>query len=365
MNVKKISAIIIMAIILVVPIYVLFIGKNVDFKAETSTDKSFYEKTEYILKKNFPFNEKLRELAVSLKYYWGEKEQNKIYISDDYLLEVIDEPNEKIVDNNTASIIEFADTYRVPTYGMIIPTACAIEQQKIDKLAQTQLYNQKTFIESIYKIFDGKVSSVNVYPALFANSDKYIYYKTESNLTSLGGYYIYETLAKRLNINPAVMDRFEIEYLNYNYYGDVYEKSPYKEIPPDMLTVYRFWKFRREYKVTSTKNEEQRTYYSLYPHEAAATTSPINIFMGGMADKIDISVASPNETKILIYGDKTALSYIPFLSVNYGLVTFIDIENVSKDMLRDIDIKSYDHVLFAMSADTYMHSDCIKKVVEK
>lgn len=365
MNVKRISAIIIMTIILLVPIFCV-INSNSKIPMinllENSENIGLFDKTEKFLKSNFPFADNLKQLAVSLKYYWGEKEQNKIYIADDCLLEVIEAPIETTVNSNTANIIMFAEAYHVPTYTMIIPTACAIYQQKIDKLAQTQLYNQKTFIEKTYKQFDGKVSSVNVYPILFANTHQYIYYKTASNLTSLGGYYIYDTLSRRLNINPASAERFEIEYQNHEFYGDIYEKSPYKEITPDTISLYRFWKFRREYKVTSTKNEETQTFNTLYPYDAADSTNPINIFMGGVADKIDISVASPNETKILIYGDKTALSYIPFLSIHYGQVTFVNLETASKELLKQIDIQSYDHVLFGLSADTYMHKDLMQNL---
>ncbi len=359
MKAKRISAICIIFIILVTLILTLYNAVannslNISFNKDPL---SIFNQTEEMLKANIPFSHKLKELAVNIKFFSGEKEQNDIYISNDSLLKVVKNPDYNLTDANVQTIINFADTYRIPTYAIIIPAACSIKQQEIDSLYRNRLFNEKSFIENIYLDFNSHVSTINVYPTLFANNDKYIYYKTDTNLTGLGGYYVYEQIAKRLHIPAHPLERFEIKHYTQDFYGDIYNQSPYKSVSPDKISSYKFSKFSREYRVTRLKNGELNTYYELYPDEAAKTGSPYDIFLGGSADRIDIKIDSPNSLKLLIYGDKTVMSYLPFLTVNYETVTYINTDTAPTDIYKDLDVKAYDKVLFSFSSDNFMHND--------
>ena len=358
---KRISAICAIIIIILTSLYTFYNAAKNDLKISLNKNSpSVFVQTENLIKSSIPFSDKLKELAINLKFYSGEKEQNGIYISDDSLLKIVKNPDYSITDDNVQTIINFAETYHVPTYALIIPAACSIKQQEIDSFKREQLFNEKSFLESIYSDFNSKVSSINVYPTLFANNDKYIYYRTDTNLTSLGGYYVYEQIAKRFRITAQSPVKFDIKHYNYDFYGDIYNESSYKSITPDRISSYKFIKFPREYRVERTKNGEINTYYELYPEEAVKSDNPFDIFLGGLADKIDITISAPNNSRLLIYGDKSVMSYLPFLAINFHNITFVNTDTAPLEIYKELDVQAYDKILFSFSSDNFMHNDCTK-----
>ena len=81
----------------------------------------------------------------------------------------------------------------------------------------------------------------------------------------------------------------------------------------------------------------------------------MDVLLGGEAQRIDITAASPYEESFLIFADKTALSYLPFLTVHYGRITVIDLSGLTEEMFGEIDPNQYDQVLFAYSADSFVN----------
>ena len=65
------------------------------------------------------------------------------------------------------------------------------------------LFNQRSFIDSVYTEMSGAVSVVDTYLRLLSGMDGYIYYRTLDNLTPMGGYLVYEQLGTRLGIFAA------------------------------------------------------------------------------------------------------------------------------------------------------------------
>lgn len=362
MKSKYISAFLILLIISGMSVYTVFNAflntpKNV-FSYKSKNE--IFETIENIFKDNIPFNKQLKKNAVLLKYMAGEKKQNNVYISNDTLFKIMPEPEYELVYKNTESIIKFAENYRIKTFAMLIPSSSAIKQQEIEDLYRHNLVNEKILIEDIYSDFSSHVSSVNVYPVLFSNNDKNIYYRTDSNLTSLGGYYVYEQLTKRMNLPCHKLNRYEIKHEDLEFYGDIYDISPYKNIPPDSVSTYNFIKYNREYRVSRTLNGETNTFYELYPREVLSTGKIYDLFLGGEAEKITIDIGSQNKNKLLIYGDKSVMSYLPFLAVNYGQITFINTDLASEELCGEIDVKGFDEVLFSYSTDSFSHKNCFK-----
>ena len=161
----------------------------------------------------------------------------------------------------------------------------------------------------------------------------YTYYRTESNLTGLGGYYLYTALAARLGLTARALSDFDIEHLAQDYYGDLYQRSNYKGIRPDLITLYRFSRYDRQYLLTHTDNGETRQYSTLFPTHLAALDSPVSVLLGGIGQRLDLSVVSPFEESMLVFGDETAIAYLPFLSVHYGQVTLIDLSRATPEQL--------------------------------
>ena len=82
-----------------------------------------------------------------------------------------------------------------------------------------------------------------------------------------------------------------------------------------------------------------------------------------MAQVIDIQVRNeagkplPNQVRLLIIGDDTARSYVPFLAPQYSEIKIVDATTATPEQIEDVDLLYYDQVLFAFSTDTYMHCE--------
>lgn len=299
-------------------------------------------------------NAALGQIAPNLLLSVGAKEQDGIFITENYLLENIAPADPLTATENTAAIDQFLTGHNLPAVMMLIPTACAIKQQEIP--ANANLFNQKSLITDVYSDLAGLVSTVDAYTALFSAKDQYTYYRTESNLTGLGGYYLYTALAARLGLTARALSDFDIEHLAQDYYGDLYQRSNYKGIRPDLITLYRFSRYDRQYLLTHTDNGETRQYSTLFPTHLAVLDSPISALLGGIGQRLDLSVVSPFEESMLVFGDETAIAYLPFLSVHYGQITLIDLSRATPEQLAVIDLDEYNRVMFAFSVDYYINT---------
>ncbi|HWP52358.1 MAG TPA: DHHW family protein [Clostridia bacterium] len=298
--------------------------------------------------------DRLSQLAPAMLLAGGAKEQDGIFITKNYLLENIAPEDPVILEQNLAGIESFLTQHNIPATFSLIPTAYAIKQQEIP--TRVELYNQKALIASCYARLSGKAGTADAYGKLFAAKEQYTYFRTESNLTGLGGYYVYTALAPRMGYTARALDQFEVEQLADDYYGTLYQRSSYKGTQPDLLTLYRFSRYSRQYQLSLTNNGEKKNYYTLFPTHLAQLGQPKLVLLGGFGQRMDISVVSPFEESLLIFADETALSYLPFLVVHYGNITMIDLQNCPDDILSTVEIDDYDQVLFAYSVDHFIHN---------
>ena len=296
----------------------------------------------------------LDQLAPSMLLFGGAKEQDGIFITRDYLLENIAPENPDVLEENLAGVEAFLQNHNIPSAFLLIPTACVIKQQDIP--ARAELYNQKALISECYARLSGQTSTVDAYSKLFAAKEQYTYFRTESNLTGLGGYYVYTALAPRLGFSARPLDQFAVENLALDYYGELYHRSSYKGIKPDLLTLYRFSRFSRQYQLSCTDNNETRNYYSLFPTHLIELNQPRNAILGGFGQRLDISVVSPYEESLLVFSDETMLSYLPFLVVHYGNITLVNLQSCTPEQLAALPLDDYDKVLFAYSVDNFIHA---------
>ncbi len=305
--------------------------------------------------------DRLTQLAPTMLLAGGAKEQDGIFITKDYLLENIAAENAAVLEQNLAGVEGFLATHNIPATFLLIPTACVIKQQELPSRAE--LYNQKALIADCYARLSGKAGTADAYGKLFAAKEQYTYFRTESNLTGLGGYYVYTALAPRMGYTARALDQFEVEQLADDYYGALYQRSSYKGTDPDLLTLYRFSRYSRQYQLSLVNNGEKKNYYTLFPTHLAQLGQPKSVLLGGFGQRMDISVVSPFEESLLIFGDETALSYLPFLVVHYGNITMVDLESCPDDMLAALVSDEYDQVLFAYSVDKFIHEPVTARAV--
>jgi len=356
-----------MAIIfLLVPALVLGMGASVGYRPSAAVfDGNLLAETDNFIASNFPGRETLTRWSLAVRVLGGQREYNQIFISGDELIPFLDPPLDYQVRDNTQAILQFAERAQVPIYCMIIPTVSAIRQQSLPAFFLGQSVNQKQFIEDIYAQLLGQVTVIDAYSALFNAQEQYIFYRTENNLTALGGFHLYYALGGRGRLlegiaRPSFRD-YDIEHVKHDFLGDLYAQSPFQGARADTLSIFRYRRVPREYTVTKRHNGLFKTYHTIFPlHKLELEgNNAMDIYLGGMSAVTTITSSTPYSNHLLVLGDRTALAFVPFLVNHYRTVTLIDLSQMGRedfrlisDAIRD---NAYDQILFAYSIETFMH----------
>ena len=321
---------------------------------------------ERYLAESIPLSGQLHDLAGDITILSGQSERNGLFYTEDGLMENYwPADSGEIGKRNTSSIIRFAQKGEVPTFSVIIPTAVAVKQKQAPELAP--LYNQKLFIEEVSRQKSGQVTAIDVYPSLYQRYDAtgdYLYYRTDPAPTALGGYLIYREIAERMRFEPESLRDFDKEYPVHGYYGSLYDQWNYHKVEGDILTVYRPREDQRGYEVTARHSDgRSAAYRTLFPLHQKDLGNPYGIYLGGDAFRVDIRVTDGAEEQenLLVFGDFTAASYLPFLLLHFGNTTLVDLSRMEEEDLEEITLADYDRVLFAYSLDRYLDSEEIQK----
>ncbi|MDR2909271.1 MAG: hypothetical protein LBU86_05265 [Oscillospiraceae bacterium] len=313
------------------------------------------------IRENLPFKERLREMSLSVRAFGGQREYNGIFINGDELIPNLDPPTtDSITRENQEAILTFSEEMEIATFCMILPTASAIRQERLPPFSRSRLFNQKQYIEDVYSHMTGRVTVVDVYQVLFNAREQYLYYRTEDGLTSLGGFYVYTELGRRMleGIRRPSLSDYDVEYVLDGYQGNLYEHSPFNNARADILSVYRYTESPREYMVEKI-GEESKIWHTLYPLHAAKIGKPMNIYLGGMEGYgiTTVTGTAPYDNSLLVFGDHTALSYLPFLCDHYRTVTLVDLFQLDAEGYESLRVEDYSAALFAYSVESFMHNN--------
>ena len=160
-------------------------GEGLDFSLRSLVDGQLSEQLEQAANENMPGYSMLHKLAVDVRLFGGAAEIDGILVGDTMLMNDVQPPDEELTSKNKQSIMDFASFQEQPTYVMLLPTACAIKQQELPEYIN--LFNQRSFIDSIYTEMSGTVSVVDTYLKLLSGMEEYIYYRSTDHLTPMGG----------------------------------------------------------------------------------------------------------------------------------------------------------------------------------
>jgi hypothetical protein len=359
---KNKRRVILIALLLAIPAVILFprggfLSEHLPSASQAIASRYVAENLQVYVATNFPFKSKLQEIGMDLRIAGGKREHNGTFIGEDVLVKNVQAPAPEIEEANTKAVSDFAEYARSigrQVYFTLIPTASAITNTAVPSFAD--VFNQRLFIENVYGELAGKLVAIDTYLPLYTNRDQYMFYRTENNVTAYGGYHIYSALSKRmLGVDNPSYNAFDIDYVRDDYYGDLYAGSPDKDIRPDVLILFKYSRNPREYIVTHRDYTGVKTYHTLFPRHMVDIGRDMDVYLGGLSAQTDIISSSPNNRKLrlLLFGDKTALSYLPFLANHYQQITFLDLFH--GDMaFENIYLEDYDQILMAYSVESYV-----------
>ena len=244
---------------------------------------------------------------------------------------------------------------KAKVYDLIIPLhySFALSADVQDSMS---LPDAGKFIPYIYSGMNEEVHTVDVYSALMAHKDEYIYFRTDHHWTATGAYYAYEAFCKKAGITPTPLSSYE-KLAFGGFLGTLYSKTGQPSAMggnPDTVEAYIPKGTNDEY--IYDENGGDRTRYrggvvrkdtdSFY----AAAASKYNCFLMGDHPLIEIHneniSADRKGTTVLLVKESFGNAFAPFLVDSYEYVYVVDYRYYNGTLSRLVDEKGVDDVIF-------------------
>ena len=280
----------------------------------------------------------------------GQKDINGVYIQDDKLYSKTDNLTEEQyskIDKSVAQLVTFLSNNKNAYFG-IIPTAI-----DISGIEYPNKLNQQQLIDNIYSQLPEE-QTINFYETLFAHKEENIYYHTDHHWTTLGAYYGYTTLGKKLNFTIPDVDTYTVEILKDDFSGTTQAKL---NIPIAIDTIEKWYlDINTQYHRIVNDSVESD---NLYDMEKLSSSEPYAVFLGGNNGKVVVRNNSITEdkqgTKLLVIKDSYSHCLTPFLLEQYEEVTLLDLRYAGVVAVQTlINKEQYDNILVIYNTDNFI-----------
>lgn len=305
---------------------------------------------EIYLEENIGFHDSLFQIKNQVNLLIGEKMIQDVYITKQGLMEklVSDiEPNAKMIN-------DYYQNISIPVYFILVPTASAIYESNLPANALSS--NQESFIKAVYADTENGIRCVDTYHVLKSLKDNYIYYRTDSHWTSYGAYYVYQSAIQKMGFTPVPYQRYVISHLSIDFRGDLYAKTLYYNIKPDILDCYYY---ETGGQITSIQayyqNGDIQERDSLYDESVldSNNTNMYQFYLGEPCEKLIIQTDLDNGKKLLLYKDDFADCMIPFLIQHYSEICVVNLEQTDVNFDSVASAEDYTQVLFLCSVKSW------------
>lgn len=211
----------------------------------------------------------------------------------------------------------------------------------------------------IYSGLGDKVTSVDVYTALMAHRDEYVYFRTDHHWTARGAYYAYEAFCQRAGITPTPLSSYRQMTFD-GFLGTLYSKAEepaamknhpdqveaFIPIGTNVLYVYDENGERTRY-TGGVVREDTDTFY-------ANAASKYNCFTMGDHPLLEIHneqiSADRKGTSVVLVKESYGNAFAPFLVDSYEYVYIIDYRYYKGDLTEFVTDKGIDDVIFLNNA---------------
>lgn len=309
-----------------------------------------------------------RNLWVSLKtnvdLLLGKRESNGVFKGKEgYLLEDIAVPNQEQLDENLKAMKEFSSDYsNVPFYMLLVPNAANILSDKLPPLAVTE--DQEKQFEDIKKTLQGEYVWVDAQKALKKHKDEEIYYRTDHHWTTLGANYVYQELAKYMELDTSKAPELEPYAVTADFNGTLSATSGYKSGYKEPIYIYGAKDLKDEVEIVVTYTDEQRKTATLYDSSKLKGKDKYAVFFGGNFSVMNIRTTADSTDRLLLVKDSYANCLIPFLVPYYREIIVIDPRYYYGDIYQVMKENKITSVLFLYNGNTFVEDKSISGVLE-
>ncbi len=319
--------------------------------AEDFLSGTWAEKTEEQIRKHLGFHDSLFRVKSQTDLFFGEKMVQGVYITDDRLLEKLYPIDSPTPAQMAEAPNRFFEETGVPTFLMLVPSASEIYEDRLPANAVNA--EQSDLIYQIYAETATGVRCLDAYQSLSALKSEYIYYRTDTHWTCYGAFAAYRNAIQKMGFSAVPYQRYVISHLTPDFRGDLYERTLYGGVKPDMLDYYLYEQGGmvtsvKAYDADGTEHDRGSTLYDL---DKLRTDDKYHFYLGDPCAKLVIRTSVESGKRLLLFKDDFADCMVPFLLQHYSEICVVDLGCV--DDISAIDTDDYSQALFLCSVGNW------------
>ena len=243
---------------------------------------------------------------------------------------------------------------------MLIPISSTVLKEKLPKNAP--ILDEKIYVEEFEKSLDSRINFIYPYDTMSSHKEEYIYYKTDHHWTTLGAYYAYEELCKKLKLNKKSLNKYTEVLATDEFYGKLYSKGLFKVKKGDDIYVYINKDEKDESIITYT--EEKKKSASFYDTEKLKEKNKYELFLGGNHPIVEIeNVNVNNDKKLLMIKDSYANSFVEFLTPFFLKIVMVDPRYYYEDIENLISKEKFTDILYLYNSNTFFQDNSLSLVL--
>ncbi len=365
---QKIYTILFSTIIICFGVYLtidcFFISKNClpEFGISKFLHGDYQKDVSECLNKNMYIYIPMKAIKTHFDMLTGKSFANGVYIKDSSLTKIPQFPNISNLESVAEKINKFNDRTNQPIYSLTITTKTQIDNDQF--MSYIFKGDESSLISEYNNLLKNDISKLDAITPLTYIKNMDVYYKTDSRLTGLGSFLIYNYNMKQFGVSPFSMRQFNIEHAVNNFYGELYNKILYSNVNSDTIDLFHYNGYVVNGNVDSIysdRNVSHRT--TIHDLSRKFYNDKINIVFGEAAPIKNVTTNSKSKNSILIFADRNIDSLIQFFAIHYVNITVVNLAECSdlgdslKNSIEKINSTPYDQVLFAYGIESLTNTD--------
>lgn len=330
---KKIISLLVIAYILIMMVWLLFIPKGSfselenrylakfpKFSWSALLEGKYISGLQEYIQDGFPMRNQYLTVKITCDSLLGKQESNGVFIgSDEYLIDDFGLVNDEQLAKVSAVFNNLFVTYpNVDFLTMVVPNSIAINNDKLPKNAYYIAQNE--VLDDFYQTLNGS-KTLNLIDSLRqANNLKPMYYRLDHHWTSYGAYQAYLAYCQEKAL--VYQDNFVEQVITEDFNGSLYSKAKIFSLMSDEIV-----EFKQEYqlKVTYFTGEDEIISDSIYQTEFLSKKDKYSYFLNANQPLVVIvNELVNNGHNLLIIKDSYANCLIPFLVGHYQKIVVVD-----------------------------------------
>ncbi len=316
------------------------------FKSLFSGD--YTSKFETYTTDQFTFRDEWITLKAASELALGKQENNDVHLCENgTLIEDFKRPENSVLDSNMSALNTLVGNTDAKVYFALIPDKSDLYSSLLPKNVPND--SEKEVIDYCYG--QSNATNVDMYSALSAHKDEYIFYRTDHHWTSLGAYYGLSALAESMGLPCPALDSYTDRHVvSEKFYGTTWSSSGFSWVDPD--TMETFVNAPEGLKVTSYP-QGSPVEGKLYDFSFLEKKDKYSMFMGGNCPMHVIETGNEDKPSLLILRDSYMDSLIPFLLDDFSEIHVLDLRYYRASLKAYIEQNDFDNVLVCYSVSNF------------